>query len=85
MVNAIGGIRYGHEWIWHLVKLVNAGGGHWDGAASEMTRPGGWTEVWRFGAAAANHPSPSGDGEGTLWEWRRRGDCYRVKKNNYFL
>lgn len=50
-----GGIRYGHEWNWHLVKLVNAGGGHWDGAASEMTRPGGWTEVWRFGAAAANH------------------------------
>lgn len=39
-------------------------------AASGMTRPGGWTEDCRFGAAAANHPSPSGDGEGTLWEWR---------------
>lgn len=35
-------------------------------AGSGMTRPGGGTEVWRFGAAAANHPSPSGCGEGTL-------------------
>lgn len=32
------------------------------GAASGMTRPGGGTEVWQFGAAAANHPSPSGCG-----------------------
>ena len=43
-------------------------------------RPGGWTEVWRFGAAAANHPSPSGDREGTLWEYGEGGECYRVKK-----
>ena len=35
-------------------------------AASGMTRSGGGTEVWRFGAAAANHHSPSGDGEGTF-------------------
>ena len=47
--------------------------GYRDGMAatgSGMTRPGGGTEVWRFGAAASNHPSSSGDGEGTLWEWR---------------
>lgn len=35
----------------------------WQWAASGMTRPGGWTEARRFGAAAANHPSPSGDGD----------------------
>ena len=52
-------------------------------AVSGMTRPGGGTEVWRFGAAATNHPSPSGDGEGTLWDG---GECYRDNKNkNYFL
>lgn len=57
------GIRYGHEWIRHLVELVNATSGHWDVGWAASGLPAGyqpgWTEVWRFGAAAANHPSPS--------------------------
>ena len=54
---------------------------------SGMSRPGGGTEVWRFGAAAANHngsqrtipvpvemeKEPYGDGgEG--------GDCYQIEE-----
>lgn len=39
------------------VDDVGSGLSDWDGslAASGMTRPGGWTEVHRFEAAAANH------------------------------
>ena len=59
-------IRWNSIWtrVWHLVELVNSGGGNWEWAASGMTRSG--REVWRFWSAAANHPSPSRDGDGTF-------------------
>ena len=62
------------------MRLVNAGGGYWD----DIGLPVGWPGLdGKSGGSrrlAANHPSPSWDGEGTLWEWRRSGDCYRVIK-----
>ena len=46
---------------------------------SGMTRPGGGTEVWRFGAAAANHPSPSGCGRVEV------NAIGIIKNKNYFF
>ena len=79
------GIRYGHEWICHMVKLVKAAAGN--GMAVGLTA--GWPGLdGKSGGSrrlAANHPSPSWDGEGTLWEWRRSGDCYRVIKKKIII
>lgn len=58
--NAIGeGIQYGHEWIWHLVKLVNAAAGTGMGTILLVGCQWAGQEACRFGAAASNHPSPS--------------------------
>lgn len=65
------GIWYGHYWIWDLVKLVNAGGGYWDGIGLPVGWPGMDGKSGGSRRLAANHPSPSWDGEGTLWKWRR--------------
>ena len=70
--------------IWTRVDLGSGEvgeywGGHWAGLGLPVRWPG--LDGKSGGSRrAANHPSPSWDDEGTLWEWRWRGDCYRVKK-----
>ena len=71
-----GGIRYGHEWIWHLVKLVNAGSGlsGWDGSGWQ------WDDqtMRRDGSLAVR--SGGGEPSQSQWMWKSRGECYRDNK-----
>lgn len=78
------GIQYGHEWIWHLVKLVNAGGGSsgWDGSGcqwDDQTRrldgKSGGSEQRRRTIPVPVEMEPYG--------WR--GECYRAKKKLFFI
>jgi hypothetical protein len=79
-----GGIRYGHEWIWHLVKLVNAGSGvlDWD----DIGMPVGcqWDDQTRRRDGSQTVRSSGGEPSQSQWRWwrnlmiwRSSGDCYR--------
>jgi hypothetical protein len=71
-----GGIRYVHEWIWHLVKLVNAGSGlsGWDGSGCQ------WDDQTRRLDGSQTVQSSGSEPSQSQWRWRRRGDCYRDMK-----
>ena len=63
-----GSIRYGHYWICHLVKLVNAGGGAagWDGIGCCQ-----WDDLnWSLDGGLAVRSSGSEPSQSQL-RWRR--------------
>lgn len=61
------GVRYGHEWIWHLVKLVNAGNGlsGWDGSGCQ------WDDQTRRLDGSLAVRSSGVEPSQSQWKWRR--------------
>ena len=85
-----GGIRYGHEWNWHLVKLVNAGGGSsgWDGSGCQ------WDDLNRRLGGSQTVRSSGGEPYGSqrtisvpvemekepYGDGGEGGDCYQIEE-----
>ena len=72
------GIRYGYEWIWHLVKLVNAGSGlsGWDGSGCQ------WDDQTRRLDGSLSVRSSGGEPSQSQWRWRRNLMGMEVKEVN---